>query len=300
MKDALTTGEVGRILGISTASVCNLMGDSKLRGWVIPGTKERRMLLSEVVRYLKDKGLPRAPLLSFLENNGATYPDLEHFNIEELIGIGQIRLHPKKHYILKTGDLAELSGVSSKTAGEWVDERLLKGYKLPTNGEDRRATVDDYLRFALQNGMPIEGKELETKTTLLVEYPGKWMELNKMNSEGSLWYKYNKTMQEISIRDGEDGLYVSKYDNNIFALILLGMTGREEPGQIVHSDHIGQIDKFLEQGKESARHMDRLDLSGVILENLQQAQEHLHENYQIAVKTQSVAEKITQAVVEKA
>lgn len=65
-KDVLTTGEVAKICNVAPRTVSKWFDSGKLRGYRIPGSKDRRILHSELVRFMRAHGMPLAGLESGL------------------------------------------------------------------------------------------------------------------------------------------------------------------------------------------------------------------------------------------
>jgi len=61
--------------------------------------------------------------------------------------------------ILATGQIARLCHVAPRTAAKWIDQRRLRGYRIPGSA-DRRVRRVDLIRFLMEHGM------LETTTVV--------------------------------------------------------------------------------------------------------------------------------------
>lgn len=57
-KDILTTGEVARICNVAPRTVSKWFDNGQLRGYRIPGSKDRRIPLQQLVRFMKIHGIP--------------------------------------------------------------------------------------------------------------------------------------------------------------------------------------------------------------------------------------------------
>jgi two-component system, OmpR family, response regulator RpaA len=57
-KDVLTTGEVARICNVAPRTVSKWFDTGQLRGYRIPGSKDRRIPLAQLVRFMKAHGIP--------------------------------------------------------------------------------------------------------------------------------------------------------------------------------------------------------------------------------------------------
>jgi len=55
--------------------------------------------------------------------------------------------------VFTTGEVAKLCRVSSRTAAKWIDNGLLKGWRVP-GGKDRRVARKDLVAFLEEYQMP--------------------------------------------------------------------------------------------------------------------------------------------------
>lgn len=69
--------------------------------------------------------------------------------------------------MLTTGEAAQFCGVSFRTVSRWVERGLLNAFELPGRG-DKRIEVEEFVRFLLQNGMPIPKEFQDTNNFALV------------------------------------------------------------------------------------------------------------------------------------
>ena len=65
-KDVLTTGEVARICNVAPRTVSKWFDSGQLRGYRIPGSKDRRIPMAQLVRFMQAHGMP----LNGLEGTG--------------------------------------------------------------------------------------------------------------------------------------------------------------------------------------------------------------------------------------
>jgi hypothetical protein len=250
--NALTTGEMVKMLVVAPRTVCDWIDDGTLKGWRVGGSKDRRTNLKTLIEFRDKYNFPTPPSLRLIEECGLSEEELEQYNITEPIGTGNIHFYPEKYEILTNGDMAGLLNFDPITASRWMDKKKL-GYRPPYKGKDRRISADDVLRAVITDmGEMAISSELESKTSLSINYQGRWGESQRImqNSDNeSVWYRSNRNIQEISIRCKDDGLYI-KLENGTYDLILLGMTGREEVGKVVHLDHIDKIASHLRRACE--------------------------------------------------
>ena len=57
-KDVLTTGEVAKICNVAPRTVSKWFDSGQLRGYWIPGSKDRRIPVSQLVRFMRAHGIP--------------------------------------------------------------------------------------------------------------------------------------------------------------------------------------------------------------------------------------------------
>jgi excisionase family DNA binding protein len=57
-KDVLTTGEVARICKVAPRTVSKWFDSGQLRGYRIPGSKDRRIPVNQLVRFMRAHGIP--------------------------------------------------------------------------------------------------------------------------------------------------------------------------------------------------------------------------------------------------
>ncbi|MCX5637898.1 MAG: helix-turn-helix domain-containing protein [Planctomycetota bacterium] len=61
-KNVLTTGDVARICNVAPRTVSKWFDNGQLRGYRIPGSKDRRIPLSELLRFMKANNMPTTAL----------------------------------------------------------------------------------------------------------------------------------------------------------------------------------------------------------------------------------------------
>ena len=57
-KDVLTTGEVAKICNVAPRTVSKWFDSGSLKGYRIPGSKDRRIPLNQLVRFMKEHNIP--------------------------------------------------------------------------------------------------------------------------------------------------------------------------------------------------------------------------------------------------
>jgi len=58
MKEVLTTGEVARLCGVAARTVSKWFDAGQLRGFKIPGSRDRRIPRESLIRFMKAHGIP--------------------------------------------------------------------------------------------------------------------------------------------------------------------------------------------------------------------------------------------------
>lgn len=64
VKDVLTTGEVARICNVAPRTVSKWFDSGALRGYRIPGSKDRRIPLNQLIRFMKQHNMPLNGLMT--------------------------------------------------------------------------------------------------------------------------------------------------------------------------------------------------------------------------------------------
>ncbi len=63
-KDVLTTGEVAKICNVAPRTVSKWFDSGQLRGYRIPGSKDRRIPINSLIRFMKSHSIPLDGLMS--------------------------------------------------------------------------------------------------------------------------------------------------------------------------------------------------------------------------------------------
>ena len=63
-KDVLTTGEVAKICNVASRTVSKWFDSGQLEGYRIPGSKDRRIPVEKLIRFMKNHGIPLDGLMS--------------------------------------------------------------------------------------------------------------------------------------------------------------------------------------------------------------------------------------------
>ena len=65
-RDVFTTGEVAKICRVSTRTVTKWFDSGCLKGYRIPGRQERRVFAEDLIRFLKERGIPSRELKDYV------------------------------------------------------------------------------------------------------------------------------------------------------------------------------------------------------------------------------------------
>jgi excisionase family DNA binding protein len=84
-KDVLTTGEVAKICNVASRTVSKWFDSGQLRGYRIPGSKDRRIPVSNLIKFMKSHGIPMDGLMS--GNTRVLIVDREEDVVSKLQGI---------------------------------------------------------------------------------------------------------------------------------------------------------------------------------------------------------------------
>src|SRR5688500_8354654 len=64
VKDVLSTGEVAKICNVASRTVSKWFDSGALHGYRIPGSKDRRIPLNQLIRFMKQHGMPLNGLMT--------------------------------------------------------------------------------------------------------------------------------------------------------------------------------------------------------------------------------------------
>ncbi|MCJ7779000.1 MAG: helix-turn-helix domain-containing protein, partial [Sedimentisphaerales bacterium] len=63
-KNVLTTGDVAKICNVAPRTVSKWFDTGQLKGYRIPGSKDRRIPVSELIRFMKAYNIPTSGMLT--------------------------------------------------------------------------------------------------------------------------------------------------------------------------------------------------------------------------------------------
>lgn len=107
-KDVLTTGEVAKICNVASRTVSKWFDSGQLRGYRIPGSKDRRIPVSALRKFMKSHGIPMDGLMS-----GSTRV-LVVDQDDEVISTLKTILSEQTSYEVRTANSAFAAGVESE------------------------------------------------------------------------------------------------------------------------------------------------------------------------------------------
>src|SRR5436190_370456 len=104
-KDVLTTGEVAKICNVASRTVSKWFDSGQLRGYRIPGSKDRRIPVSSLRKFMKNHGIPMDGLMS--GNTRVLIVDSD----EEVLGTLRTILSEQTSYEVRTATTAFAAGL---------------------------------------------------------------------------------------------------------------------------------------------------------------------------------------------
>lgn len=104
-KDVLTTGEVAKICSVASRTVSKWFDSGQLKGYRIPGSKDRRIPVSSLTKFMKNHGIPMDGLMS-----GATRVLIVD-DEEEVVQTLQSILAEQTNYEIRTARSAFAAGI---------------------------------------------------------------------------------------------------------------------------------------------------------------------------------------------
>ena len=104
-KDVLTTGEVAKICNVASRTVSKWFDSGQLRGYRIPGSKDRRIPVSSLIKFMKNHGIPMDGLMS--GNTRVLIVDDD----EEIVATLQQILTEQTNYDVRSATSAFAAGV---------------------------------------------------------------------------------------------------------------------------------------------------------------------------------------------
>lgn len=149
-KDILTTGEVAKICNVAPRTVSKWFDSGQLRGYRIPGSKDRRIPLNSLIRFMKAHNIPLDGLES--GKTRVLIVDAE----SEIVSVLEKVLTEQANYEVKTAHSGFAAGVEAEKFRPHV---LLVDLHLPDiNGQDVLKQVRDNPDLQLTKVIAMSGK----------------------------------------------------------------------------------------------------------------------------------------------
>src|SRR4051794_41217612 len=108
VKDVLTTGEVAKICSVAPRTVSKWFDSGALHGYRIPGSKDRRIPLNQLIRFMKQHGMPLNGLMT-----GSTRVLIVDEEQDIVEGLEQI-LGGEAKYEVEIGKGGDAAGVAAE------------------------------------------------------------------------------------------------------------------------------------------------------------------------------------------
>ena len=124
-KDVLTTGEVAKICNVASRTVSKWFDSGQLRGYRIPGSKDRRIPVSSLIKFMKSHGIPMDGLMS--GNTRVLIVDDD----EEIVATLQTILTEQTNYEVRSATSDKLTdGQAAQLTHQGFDSTLRKPFSV--------------------------------------------------------------------------------------------------------------------------------------------------------------------------
>jgi len=160
-KDILTTGEVAKICNVAPRTVSKWFDSGQLRGYRIPGSKDRRIPLNSLVRFMKAHNIPLDGLQS--GRNRVLIVDDE----SEIVEVLEKVLTEQANYEVRTAHSGFASGVECEKFRPHV--LLLDIHLGDINGESVLKLVRDNPDLQLTKVIAMSGKLTDGQAQQLLQ-----------------------------------------------------------------------------------------------------------------------------------
>lgn len=149
-KDVLTTGEVAKICNVAPRTVSKWFDSGALKGYRIPGSKDRRIPVSQLVRFMKEHGIP------FDGVAGGKTRVLVVDDEPEIVSTLEKVLSEQANYEVRTATGTFMAGVECERFKPHVI--LADVHMGDANPEDFARTVQSDDEFQMTNVIAMSGK----------------------------------------------------------------------------------------------------------------------------------------------
>ena len=160
-KDILTTGEVAKICNVAPRTVSKWFDSGQLRGYRIPGSKDRRIPLNSLVRFMKVHNIPLDGLQS--GRNRVLIVDDE----SEIVEVLEKVLTEQANYEVRTAHSGFASGIECEKFRPHV--LLLDIHLGDINGESVLKLVRDNPDLQLTKVIAMSGKLTDGQAQQLLQ-----------------------------------------------------------------------------------------------------------------------------------
>jgi excisionase family DNA binding protein len=160
-KDILTTGEVAKVCNVAPRTVSKWFDSGQLRGYRIPGSKDRRIPLNSLIRFMKQHNIPLDGLQS--GRTRVLIVDDE----SEIVEVLQKVLTEQANYEVKTAHSGFQAGVECEKFRPQV--LLLDVHLGDINGEQVLKLVRDNADLQLTKVIAMSGKLTDGQAHHLIQ-----------------------------------------------------------------------------------------------------------------------------------
>ncbi len=160
-KDILTTGEVAKICNVAPRTVSKWFDSGQLRGYRIPGSKDRRIPLNSLIRFMKSHNIPLDGLQS--GRTRVLIVDDE----SEIVDVLEKVLTEQANYEVRTAHAGFAAGIECEKFRPHV--MLLDMHLGDINGEGVLKLVRDNADLQLTKVIAMSGKLTDGQANQLIQ-----------------------------------------------------------------------------------------------------------------------------------
>jgi excisionase family DNA binding protein len=160
-KDILTTGEVAKVCNVAPRTVSKWFDSGQLRGYRIPGSKDRRIPLNSLIRFMKTHNIPLDGLQS--GRTRVLIVDDE----SEIVQVLQKVLSEQANYEVSTAHSGFAAGIQCEKTRPHV--LLLDMHLGDINGENVLKLVRDNADLQLTKVIAMSGKLTDGQAHHLIQ-----------------------------------------------------------------------------------------------------------------------------------
>ena len=129
-----TTGQIAEICGVSSRTVVKWFDEGELRGYRIPGSKDRRYTHKNLIEFMKKRNMPKILIDEYYNQQSNKDEDIASEN-----------------KIYTTTEVAKICGVSQRLVVKWIDKQELNAYIIGKT--HRRIPHKNLIKFMKDNGI---------------------------------------------------------------------------------------------------------------------------------------------------